>query len=99
MEAEAYYSLISVLGQTDTDHRRGSIKIQLNRNLILKRLQVLAVAMPETLWDDKELRGFVEDYLGAEPLLYEWYHAQPAYHVVVIMEMVRHFLKKRGYFA
>ena len=57
MEAEAYYSLISVLGQTDTDHRRGSIEIQLNCNLILKRLQVLAVAMPENF-------GMTKNYAG-----------------------------------
>src|SRR3954468_5326900 len=54
MEAQCYHSLISNIGQTEADDRKGSIEIQIDRSVPLSAENVLAVVLPGPFLDDPE---------------------------------------------
>lgn len=97
LEAQCYYALIQAMGLLSADDRKGTIEIQLGSAVGLDPTNVMAVVAPEFFWDDHEILNFVSDYLRAEPLSYDCYHAQPAEDTRAIMQEARRFLSSRGF--
>lgn len=96
---ESYVSLISRRGTNQGDSRLNSIEIQFGQDIDLGVTgTVLAVAMAESLYQDRKGIQNTLKAWGAEPLLYELSgRFKPGECCATIEGMVRRYLKDRGY--
>lgn len=95
--ANAYTSIQSNTGQTNSDDRRSTIEVQLSADVALSEATVMAVALPEAFLEDDQLRELIVDRWKADPIPYDIYHDRPVHDVREILSKVKDYLVNKGF--
>ena len=96
LEARTYIDIASARSQTPFDSRKSSLEIQVDGNLDLLVVNVLAVIVNEDVLDDPKVVNFIENTLGAESIGYFSPHAAPEEQALLMMNLAKNWYEKRG---
>jgi hypothetical protein len=96
LEAQSYKNLVENQGDTKYDNRRSSVEVAYDTHIQLSAENLLAVALPINLMDDKRVTDFIAAY-NAQPLVYVTSHENPGGYHSAIRTVVFKFLTDNQY--
>ena len=96
-EIKALHRLIEYK-HDNIDDRRFSIEFQCDRDVVLCQHQVLAIVIPETYVESKEVVRYIETTLGATVITYPVYPLKKDYFYYAIYEKVDNFFRQKRYY-
>jgi hypothetical protein len=96
--SEAYANIIRSSVIDHLDERACTAEIQLNVPVDIARAKLLTVVLPGRLYEDPEVKNFIDIDLKIRPILYRFRRAKPQERTEVIYQKLGEYLDHEGYF-